>query len=433
LWVSLAIFGVVGLSLNAFLRPEGRAQRFAVVTTVERVLVEEVLPAQGDGSTGEAQGASVDVGTSADASVSAATRSVDGGSAGELGNADATTADATTTPPTSTDTTTADATTADATTTPAASTDATGDSLSSDAVLPAKPKRKWVAPDDAGLASGTLQRVSGVEPIVWETRESVKPAEAELRQADLKQGGPVRIEASPIDTLGVWVAALLTLFILSFVYRDNPFYKIAESILIGVSAAYWMVVGLWSTIVPQLFGALAPDMVRAYALPSLPVSSTPGLDAALAFVPLALGFMLLWRLAPKGGWISVWPIAFIIGTTAGIRLVGAIEADLMRQIVAAMKPLVMFEHGVSASGEAIRAFDFWASVGSVVGVVGVLSVLTYFFFSVEHKGAVGKTARVGIWFLMISFGSAFGLTVMGRITLLLQRFEFLFTDWLGIG
>ena len=53
LWVSLAIFGVVGLSLNAFLSPEGRAQRFAVVTTVERVLVEEVLPAQGDGLTGE--------------------------------------------------------------------------------------------------------------------------------------------------------------------------------------------------------------------------------------------------------------------------------------------------------------------------------------------------------------------------------------------
>ena len=363
LWVSLAIFGVVGLSLNAFLRPEGRAQRFAVVTTVERVLVEEVLPAQGDGLTGE------------------------------LSDADATTTSA--------------ASTTGATTAPATTTDATGDSLSSDAVLPAKPKRKWVAPDDAGLASGTLQRVSGVEPIVWETRESVKPAEAELRQADLKQGGPVRIEASPIDTLGIWVAALLTLFILSFVYRDNPFYKIAESVLIGVSAAYWMVVGLWSTIVPQLFGALAPDMVRAYALPSLPVSSTPGLDAALAFVPLVLGFMLLWRLAPKGGWISVWPIAFVIGTTAGIRLVGAIEADLMRQIVAAMKPLVMFEDGVSASGEAIRAFDFWASVGSVVGVVGVLSVLTYFFFSVEHKGAVGKTARVGIWFLMISFGSAF--------------------------
>ena len=74
-----------------------------------------------------------------------------------------------------------------------------------------------------------------------------------------------------------------------------------------------------------------------------------------------------------------------------------------------------------------------AQHSAIVRVVGVLSVLTYFFFSLEHKGAVGKTARVGVWFLMITFGSAFGLTVMGRITLLAQRFEFLFTDWLNIG
>lgn len=358
LWVALLVFGIVGLSLNAFMRPEGMAKRFAVVTTVERVLVEETAPA-------------------------AATSAEDPATA------------------------------------------AAADPKSA-------PRRKWVAPDDAGLAAGTLRRVDGVEPIKWETRESIKPAEAELRRAELAPGGPVRIESSPIDSLGIWVAALLTLFILSFVYRDNPFYKVAESILIGVSAAYGMVVGFWSTLVPQLLGSLAPGFVREYAMPSLPVSATPGLDAALAFVPLLLGFMLLWRLAPKGGWISVWPIAFVIGTTAGIRLVGAIEADLMRQVVAAMKPLVVFEDGVGAAGEAIRMFDFWGTVGSVVGVVGVLSVLTYFFFSVEHKGAVGKTARVGIWFLMISFGSAFGLTVMGRITLLLQRFEFLFTDWLNI-
>jgi hypothetical protein len=368
LWIALAVFGIVGLSLNAFMRPEGMAKRFAVVTTVERVLVEETAPA-----------AAADVPAEAAAEGSPAAVAADPKS---TQNPDR--------------------------------------------------RRKWVAPEDAGLAAGTLRRVDGVEPIRWETRESVKASEAELVRAEITPGGPVRIEPSPIDSLGIWVAALLTLFILSFVYRDNPFYKVAESVLIGVSAAYWMVVGFWSTIVPQLLGSLAPGLVREYAMPSLPVSATPGLDAALAFVPLLLGFMLLWRLAPKGGWISVWPIAFVIGTTAGIRLVGAIEADLMRQLVAAMKPLVVFEDGVAASGEAIRMFDFWGSVGSVVGVVGVLSVLTYFFFSVEHKGAVGKTARVGIWFLMISFGSAFGLTVMGRITLLLQRFEFLFTDWLNI-
>jgi hypothetical protein len=56
--------------------------------------------------------------------------------------------------------------------------------------------------------------------------------------------------------------------------------------------------------------------------------------------------------------------------------------------------------------------------------------MIYFFFSIEHKGLVGKTARVGIWFLMITFGASFGYTVMGRIALLAQRLEFLFGDWL---
>jgi hypothetical protein len=226
-------------------------------------------------------------------------------------------------------------------------------------------------------------------------------------------------------TIGIWCAAFMTLGILSFLYKDNPFYKVCESILIGVSAAYWMVNGFWSTLVPNLFAKLAPATVREIALPDLPVSATPGTDMALAFVPLVLGFMLLWRLAPRGGWIAVWPLAFIIGTTAGMRLVASIEADLLAQTVATVRPLVAFD-------KATEAFDFWATVGAVTSVAGVLSVLTYFFFSVEHKGVVGGTARLGIWFLMITFGSAFGLTVMGRITLLAQRFEFLFRDWMGI-
>src|SRR5262245_25663898 len=55
-------------------------------------------------------------------------------------------------------------------------------------------------------------------------------------------------------TLGVWLGAFFTLCIFSFLYRDNPFYKLAEALLIGISAAYWMVVSLWEVLVPNLFG-----------------------------------------------------------------------------------------------------------------------------------------------------------------------------------
>jgi len=57
--------------------------------------------------------------------------------------------------------------------------------------------------------------------------------------------------------------------------------------------------------------------------------------------------------------------------------------------------------------------------------VGVLCALIYFFFSKEHKGAMGSAARVGIWTLMVGFGAGFGLTVMGRVSLLIDRVIFL--------
>ena len=42
-------------------------------------------------------------------------------------------------------------------------------------------------------------------------------------------------------SIGLWAAAFFTLGIFSFLYGDNPVYKIAEAVLVGVSAAYWIV------------------------------------------------------------------------------------------------------------------------------------------------------------------------------------------------
>jgi hypothetical protein len=220
-------------------------------------------------------------------------------------------------------------------------------------------------------------------------------------------------------TLGIWVAAMFTLFIMSFLVRDNPFYKIAESVVVGVSAAYWMVVGFWTTIIPNLLGKLFPDWIKSWAMPGLDVHAE-----IIYIVPLILGVMLLWRLSPKGSWISRWPLAFIVGTTAGIRLMGFIHADFLSQIRNTIMPILATDAG--------GAFFFWDSVRSMVIVVGVLSGIIYFFFSIEHKGFMGKTAKLGIWFLMITFGAAFGYTVMGRIALLAIRIEFLLDDWLWL-
>ena len=58
--------------------------------------------------------------------------------------------------------------------------------------------------------------------------------------------------------IGVWCIVLLTLSIFSYLYGDNPFYKAAEHIFIGVSAGYWTVVYFWQQIQPNMFGRLWP-------------------------------------------------------------------------------------------------------------------------------------------------------------------------------
>ncbi len=277
--------------------------------------------------------------------------------------------------------------------------------------------RNWINANSDAALDYDMAAVAEDMHVKWTSYETTNPADyAIARDADPNQ---TDYRFSPWRSIGVWVAALFTIFILSFLYKDNPLYKLAESVVVGVSAAYWMTVGFWEVIVPNLIGKLTPGLVRAWAMPGL-----NGHSEWLYIFPLIFGIMLLMRLSSTGAWISRWPLAFIIGTTAGIRLLGFIHADFLSQIRNSIIPIIVVDptHG----------FLFWDSILNLILVLGVLASLVYFFFSVEHKGIVGKTAKVGIWTLMITFGAAFGYTVMGRIALLAIRLEFLFDDWMWL-
>ena len=227
------------------------------------------------------------------------------------------------------------------------------------------------------------------------------------------------------ESVGVWIGAFFTLCLFSFLYRDNPFYKFAEHAFVGISAAYWMVVGFWTTVVQNLIGKLAPDFTRAHFVPGMKAQAQTDW---FYLIPLVLGILLLWRLAPRGGWIGRWPLAFILGTTAGLRLIAYLEVDFMLQIERSIQPFLAYGGGEGGPTD----FNVAESIRNVVTILGTLCALTYFFFSVEQKGVVGKVSRVGIWILMITFGAGFGYTVMGRVALLVGRLQFLFRDWLHV-
>ncbi|MBN2448431.1 MAG: hypothetical protein JXO22_17015 [Phycisphaerae bacterium] len=258
-------------------------------------------------------------------------------------------------------------------------------------------------------------------------------------------------------TIGIWLAAFFTLCIMSFLYKDNPLYRFAEHTFVGASAAYWMVVTFWNMAIPIAIGRLFPRFVKFNLAPGHPLDSWveklaaenwlakivnyeavvgSGLNAPWYqlmnwwyWIPMAFGVMLLWRLAPTGQWISRWPLAFIIGGTAGIRMVGFLQADFVAQIRSSITPLFVLRE---AGGNSL-AFQqaFYCSMNSIILLLGMITVLIYFFFSLEHKGVVGRISRVGIWVLMITFGAGFGFTVMGRIALLVGRFQFLVQDWIN--
>jgi hypothetical protein len=280
--------------------------------------------------------------------------------------------------------------------------------------------RAWVGTEVGSGADAQVVHGYGMVFVEAKGAGHVQVPAAEWAKAVAADPGQQRVTVSWPRTAGVWAAALMTLAVLSFLWRDNPVYKLAESVVVGVSAGYVMSTAVWSSLVDQVFGKLAPGFTKAYLSPGL---TTVEADW-WALVPLGLGMLLLCRLSARLSWVGMFPLAFVVGVFSGWRFVQYVESDLLAQVATMFDPLYVPGPTVAAT--------VGGTLCAVLVLVGVLTVLAYFFFSLEHKGLVGGAARVGVWYLMITFGASFGFTVMGRIALLAARCEFLFDDWLWL-
>jgi hypothetical protein len=202
--------------------------------------------------------------------------------------------------------------------------------------------------------------------------------------------------------IGTWLAGFLTLAIFSFLYKDNPVYKLAEHIYVGVSAGYWLIYVAFFDVYPMLIQGFQDET---------------GLERWILLVPGALGLIMLSRWFPKTAWLSRWPIAFTVGIGAGLGITANIQGYVMPQMQATLLPVTGWNI---------------VSLNNVILTVGVITTVLYFYFSKPHKGALGWMARVGIVFIMVSFGASFGYTLMARISLLIGRLYFLLSDLLHV-
>lgn len=277
------------------------------------------------------------------------------------------------------------------------------------------------------------------------------------------------MEMAAIDLWGHWLGIFLTFCILSFLYKDNPFYKLAEHLFIGVSVGY--------IVTQQYYNVLEPKVVTA-------IAEADHWYFNLALIPLLLVALLFVRSVSKRyAWLGRYPLAFVVALYAGIQINAVAQADLGQQMKRAMSDVVVDKININEAPResmqnmpgmtpaiakqvvAHRAEDPFASVdeiatmesltaeqratfaagrGHITGidarlsaadndvnwfgtasrifmVLGLIASLVYFYFSIAHKGAVGGVSRFGVWVLMIGFGAAFGFTVQGRIALAIGR------------
>lgn len=202
--------------------------------------------------------------------------------------------------------------------------------------------------------------------------------------------------------VGAWVATGLTLFIMTFLYQDNPLFKAAEHLYVGVSVGY-EIVKVFDTVIVRLIYE--------------PIASR---GEWVLLVPVGIGLLMLTRYVPKISWLSRYAFAFLVGTGAGLAIPRTISSFILKQVEDTVRPLLSMGDGQALSFTA-DLLNPASNLNTVVILVGVASVLFYFLFTVEHAGTGRVVARIGILFLMISFGAAFGYTVMARMSLLIGR------------
>jgi len=204
-----------------------------------------------------------------------------------------------------------------------------------------------------------------------------------------------------MELLGIWIAAILTLAVYSFLYKDNPFYKFAEHLLVGLSVGFLIVIAFNDTVVPKIFD---PLFVKGNML---------------TLIPVVLGLLMFARFSKQLTWLSRPALALYIGFGAGASIPANMQSYILAQIKATISPFAE----LASVGDIINA---------VIVLIGLATILIYFYFSKKHEGAFGIAAKTGIYILMIFFGATFGFTVMARISLLIGRVSFLMKDWLHL-
>ena len=216
------------------------------------------------------------------------------------------------------------------------------------------------------------------------------------------------INLSPDFIAGI-AGFALTLMILSYLVGDNPLFRFAAYLFVGVSAGYVAVVTWHQVIVPNLF---------------LPLARTSWPARGLLLIPLFLFVLMLMKISPRLSWLGGPAVGYVVGVAAAVAVGGAILGTLLPQILSAAEPFDM-----NAPSPLESMFN-----GALL-LLGTITTLAYFHFgarrttdgSVKRNALVNMLAWVGQIFVAVTFGVLFAGVYSAALTALIERISSLIT------
>jgi hypothetical protein len=211
---------------------------------------------------------------------------------------------------------------------------------------------------------------------------------------------------------GTLVAAMMVLGIMSFLLKENSFYRLLEHIMIGVAGGMGLFRWWYDQMRTRWWDVLWENVRGEH-----PVDA----NFFLAFLLPVFGILWYFTFSRKNVWLSRIIIGFFMGVAAGY----TVREELGKQIgqlQAMAAPLFGGGH-----------FP-WETVTIVIMFVLVILCMYYFFFTFKREGPLqNRLAQGGRIAMMIGFGALFGNTVQGRLSWLIDRFIFLVDEvWVDV-
>ncbi len=211
-----------------------------------------------------------------------------------------------------------------------------------------------------------------------------------------------------LDLITGVISLIFTLLIFSYLIGDNPLFRIAVYLFVGVSAGYVAAIAVWQVIVPRLVYPILFGSIN---------------EKIFAAIPLLGGLFILMKVSSRLAGAARMTMAFLVGAGAAVTIAGAVAGTLIPQMNATIN---IFDLKAAAANN-ISGVE--AAGNGVIIILGTVLSLAYFHFGARPK-ADGSMRRLGLieiaaWlgriFIGITLGAIFAGVYAASLTALIER------------